>query len=120
MTIGSWEHDEQRGRVHERCGSHLAVPIVAMTAVGNALAARLARTHRGALVGRSIAAGVAVGLSIEAFGWALRNRDRPLARALAAPGSWLQRHFLTVEPTRSQLEVAQAALDECLRLESRA
>lgn len=119
VTIGSWEYDEQRGRVHERCGSHLAVPIVAMTAVGNALASRLARTQRGAIVGRSVAAAIAVGLSLEAFGWMLRNRDRPLARVLAAPGSWLQRHFLTEEPTAPQLEVAQAALDECLRLESR-
>lgn len=118
VTIGSWEHDEQRGRVHERCGSHLAVPIIATTALGNALAGRLARTQTGALLGRSVAAGVAVGLSIEAFGWMLRNRERPLARALAAPGGWLQRHFLTAEPSPSQIEVAQAALDECLRLES--
>lgn len=118
VTIGSWEHGEARGRVHERCGSHLAVPIIATTALGNGLAGRIARTREGAMIGRSLAAAVAVGVSIEAFGWSLRNHDHPVARLLAAPGSWLQRHFLTTEPSESQLEVAEAALEECLRLEN--
>ena len=117
VTIGSWEHGEPRSRVHERCGSHLAIPMIATTALGNALAGRVASTRQGALVGRSLAAGAAVGLAIEAFGWMLRNRERPLARAMAAPGSWLQRHFLTSEPSASELEVAAVALEECLRLE---
>ena len=117
VTIGSWEHGERRGRVHERCGSHLALPIIATTALGNALAGRVARTREGAMIGRLLAAGAAIGLSIEAFGWMLRNHDRPLAKLLAAPGSWLQRHFLTSEPSEPQIQVAQAALDECLRLE---
>ena len=117
VTIGSWEHAGPRGRIHERCGSHLAVPIIATTAIGNALAGRVTRTREGAMVGRSLAAVAAVGLSIEAFGWMLRNQERPLAKLLASPGSWLQRHFLTSEPTLEQIEVAQAALDECLRLE---
>ena len=118
VTIGSWEHGEPRGRVHERCGSHLALPIVATTALGNALAGRVARTREGSMIGRSLAAGAAVGLSIEVFGWMLRNRERRLARLLAVPGSWLQRHFLTSEPSAGQIQVAQAALDECLRLEN--
>lgn len=117
VTIGSWEHGSPRTRVHERCGSHLAIPMIATTALGNVLAGRLASTRHGAMVGRSLAAGAAVGLSVEAFAWMLRNRDRPLARAMAAPGSWLQRHFLTSEPGPDEVEVAQAALDECLRLE---
>ncbi|MGI9657581.1 MAG: DUF1385 domain-containing protein, partial [Gaiellaceae bacterium] len=87
-------------------------------ALGNALAGRLARTREGAMVGRSLAAGAAVGLSIEVFGWMLRNRERPLAKLLASPGSWLQRHFLTSDPSVSEIEVAQAALEECLRLEN--
>ncbi len=118
VTIGSWEHGTARGRVHERCGSHLALPIIATSALGNVIAGRLARTREGAMVGRSLAAGAAVGVSLEAFGWMLRNRDRRLAQLLAAPGSWLQRHFLTSEPSESQIEVAQSALDECLRLEA--
>ena len=117
VAIGSWEHDEPRSRVHERCGSHLALPILGATAVGNLIAARVARTRTGATIGRSIAAGLALGLSIEVFGWMLRNPNQPLALALAAPGAWLQRHFLTSEPSSSQIEVAQAALEECLRLE---
>lgn len=118
ITIGSWEHDEPRTRVHERCGSHLALPLLGATAVGNVVAGQLARTRTGAAVGRSVAAAAALGLSVEAFGWMLRNPDRPLARALAAPGSWLQRYFLTAEPSEAQIEVAQAALEECLRLEA--
>ncbi len=117
VAIGSWEHDEPRTRIHERCGSHLALPILGATAVGNVIAGRLARTRAGGAVGRSLAAGVALGLSVELFGWMLRNPDEPLARALAAPGGWLQRNFLTREPSGEQVEVAQAALDECLRLE---
>ena len=117
VTIGSWEHGEPRGRVHERCGSHLALPLAATTALGNALAGRVARTRQGVMIGRSLAVGAAMGLSVELFGWMLRNRERALARALALPGTWLQRYFLTAEPSSSQLEVAEAALEECLRLE---
>lgn len=120
VAIGSWEHGEPRGRVHERCGSHLALPILGATAAGNAIAGRLARTRAGATIGRSVAAGVALGLSVEVFGWMLRNPTEPLARLLAAPGAWLQRNFLTSEPTQAEVDVAQAALEECLRLEKSA
>lgn len=117
VAIGSWEHSEPRSRLHERCGSHLALPILAATAAGNAITGRVAQTRAGLTIGRLLAAGVALGLSIEVFGWMLRNPDEPLARLLAAPGAWLQRNFLTTDPTAAQIEVAQAALDECLRLE---
>jgi uncharacterized protein YqhQ len=48
----------------------------------------------------------------------VRNDRHPLARALAKPGHELQHRFVTAEPTPEQLEVAEAALQECLRLES--
>ena len=48
----------------------------------------------------------------------VKNERNPLARALARPGHLLQEHVLTAEPTSDQLEVAAAALAECLRLES--
>jgi uncharacterized protein YqhQ len=47
----------------------------------------------------------------------LRHPDHPASRALAWPGHELQRRFLTAEPSPEQLEVAEAALAECLRLE---
>src|SRR6266540_2790585 len=40
VTIGSYEHGEQRGKEHERCGSHLVGPLLVTTAIGNILAAR--------------------------------------------------------------------------------
>ena len=48
----------------------------------------------------------------------VRNPGHPLARALARPGQELQQRFVTAEPTAQQLDVAEAALAECLRLES--
>jgi uncharacterized protein YqhQ len=66
-----------------------------------------------------LAAGVgALAASVEVFGWMLRHAGHPLASALARPGHELQRRFVTAEPTPEQLEVADAALEECLRLES--
>jgi uncharacterized protein YqhQ len=65
--------------------------------------------------------GVAAGslaASVEVFSWMVRNQRHPLARALARPGHLLQEHVLTAEPSFDQLEVAEAALEECLRLES--
>ena len=60
----------------------------------------------------------AVAASVELFTWMVRNPDTPAARALAWPGHELQQRVLTAEPTPEQLEVAEAALAECLRLES--
>jgi uncharacterized protein YqhQ len=65
------------------------------------------------------AAGVgAVAASLEVFSWMVRNERHPVARALARPGHELQHRFVTAEPSPEQLQVAQAALEECLRLES--
>ena len=117
ISIGSYEHGEPRSREHERCGSHMLGPLVATTAVGNALAGRLGSTPRGralARVGVSIAS---LAAATETFGWMLRHPDHPISRALAWPGHELQTRFLTAEPTLAQLEVAEAALAECLRLE---
>jgi uncharacterized protein YqhQ len=48
----------------------------------------------------------------------VQNEKNPIARALAMPGHELQHRFITAEPTSEQLEVANLALEECLRLES--
>jgi uncharacterized protein YqhQ len=47
----------------------------------------------------------------------VRNPEKPLARALARPGHELQHRVATAEPTREQIEVAEAALAACLELE---
>jgi len=116
ISIGTYEHDEPRAREHERCGTHLVGPLLATAAVGNVLAARVPEPLRptarlGAAVG-SVAA------ATEIFGWMSRHPGHPVARALARPGYEFQHRFATAEPTPAQLEVAQAALDACLALET--
>jgi uncharacterized protein YqhQ len=59
----------------------------------------------------------AVAAAVEVFSWMVANDKHPLARALARPGHELQQRLVTAEPSPEQLEVAEAALAECLRLE---
>ncbi|HEY7004581.1 MAG TPA: DUF1385 domain-containing protein, partial [Gaiellaceae bacterium] len=103
---------------HERCGSHMLGPLLLTSAVGNAIASRVPSTFRPAA---RAAAGVgAITASIELFSWMVQNERNPVARALALPGHELQHRFVTAEPSPQQLEVANLALEECLRLESAA
>jgi len=118
ISIGSYEHGEERAKEHERCGSHLLGPLLLTSAIGNALATRAPASVRPAA---RAAAGVgALAASVELFSWMVQNQKNPLARALAMPGHELQHRFVTAEPTPEQLEVANLALDECIRLESAA
>ena len=87
------------------------------TVVGNAVASGLASTPGGKAAGRVVAGIGAVAVSGELLGWSLRNPENPVSKALSWPGHTLQQRFLTAEPSEEQLEVAQSALDECLRLE---
>src|ERR671931_728691 len=115
ISIGSYEHGENRAKEHERCGSHLLGPLLAASAVGNALAARAPSSVRPAA---RAAAGVgALAAQVELFSWMVRNPEKRLARALAKPGHELQHRLATAEPTPAQLEVAEAALAACLELE---
>ena len=117
ISIGSYEHGRPRPREHERCGSHLVGPILVTSVLGGVLA-RSAPPAARPLVRLAAAAG-SLAASVELFSWMVRNQRHPLARALARPGQVLQEHVLTAEPDTNQLEVAEAALEECLRLESR-
>jgi uncharacterized protein YqhQ len=116
VSIGSYEHDRPAEKEHERCGTHLVGPLVATTAVGNAIASRAPAHLRGPA--RALATLGALAASTELFGWMVRNPERPLARALARPGHELQARFATAEPTAEQVEVAEAALRACLELET--
>ena len=116
IAIGSYEHGEPRPREHERCGSHLVGPLLATSIAGSVLANAAPRSIRPVV--RLVATLGAVAASVELFSWMVRHPDTPAARALAWPGHELQQHVLTAEPTPEQLEVAEAALAECLRLES--
>jgi uncharacterized protein YqhQ len=116
ISIGTYEHGEPRPREHERCGSHVVGPLVVTSAAGGALA-RLAPAHVRPLARAAAAVGALAGAT-RVFAWMQDNADHPLARALARPGHELQHRFVTAEPSAEQLEVANAALAECLRLES--
>jgi uncharacterized protein YqhQ len=115
MSIGGYEHGEDRPKEHERCGSHLVGPLLGTSALGAALAARAPEHVRGrARVAASLGA---VAASTEIFGWMTRHPDSRLSRALARPGHELQHRLATSEPSPEQLEVAEAALAACLELE---
>jgi uncharacterized protein YqhQ len=116
ISIGTYEHGSPRGKEHERCGSHLIGPLLITSALGTALAARMPERARG--FARLAAAVASVAVATEIFSWMVRNPEHPVARALAWPGHELQHRLATAEPDAGQLEVAEAALEACLRLES--
>jgi uncharacterized protein YqhQ len=115
ISIGTYEHGARATKEHERCGGHLIGPLVATSAVANALA-RLAPPHVRNQA-RAVAQLGAVATSMELFGWMTRHPDNLAARALSKPGHELQHRLSTAEPTPEQLEVAEAALAACLELE---
>jgi uncharacterized protein YqhQ len=118
ISIGTYEHGERREKEHERCGSHLVGPLLATMAAGNTLAARAPEHLRGPA--RAAATLGAVATATEVFSWMSRHPDSRIAKLLAKPGHELQHRLATAEPTPEQLEVAEAALAECLRLEEAA
>jgi uncharacterized protein YqhQ len=117
-AIGGYEHGDasvDATKEHERCGSHMVGPMLAATVVGNVIVNRLPPSRRGPA--RLLAGLAAIGVATEAFGWMTRHSNHVVARALRRPGYELQRVAATREPTAEELAVAEAALDEVLRLE---
>jgi uncharacterized protein YqhQ len=115
ISIGRYEHGDSAQKEHERCGGHLVGPLLATSAVGNALAGLAPERMRSHA--RAAAQLGAIAASTEIFGWMTRHPENPVAQALSKPGHELQHRFSTAEPTREQLEVAEAALAACLALE---
>jgi uncharacterized protein YqhQ len=118
ISIGTYEHGEPREKEHERCGSHLVGPLLVTMAAGNTLASRAPAHLRGPA--RLAASVSALATSTEIFGWMSRHPESRIAKLLAKPGHELQHRLATEEPTPEQLEVAETALAECLRLEREA
>lgn len=115
ISIGTYEHGEGATKEHERCGGHLIGPLVATSAVGNALAGLAPeRLRNHARTGAQLGA---LAATTEIFGWMTRNPGNVVARALSKPGHELQHRLSTAEPSPDQLEVAEAALAACLALE---
>ena len=121
-AIGAYEQgrSDPRGvpKEHDRCGSHLVVPLLGLSIAGQLAVERL--VERPGPVVRAVAGTAAVGLAVEMFAWSERRPDSALARAFRRPGTEIQRAVATREPTDDQLEVGTAALAEVLRAESAA
>jgi uncharacterized protein YqhQ len=117
IAIGSYEHGEPRPRQHERCGSHMLGPLLVATVAGNSLASSLGSSVRGKAIARTAVAIGSLAAAGEIFAWMQQHPRNAISRALAWPGHELQSRFLTAEPSEQQLEVARAALGECVRLE---
>jgi uncharacterized protein YqhQ len=100
---------------HTRCGTNLLAPL-AITSVASNMALRRAGAERQPLA--VLAAGlVSIGSAVELFSWMARHEGHPLAELLRKPGIQLQRLVTTREPSTDQLDVAEAALAELLRLD---
>jgi uncharacterized protein YqhQ len=115
ISIGTYEYGKGATREHERCGGHLVGPLLVTSAIGNVLAGLAPERHR--RHAQAAAQIGAIAAATELFGWMTRHPDRLLARALSKPGHELQHRFSTAEPSDDQLEVAEAALKACLKLE---
>jgi uncharacterized protein YqhQ len=100
---------------HARCGSNLVAPMI-VTGLATNLLLRAAGKERQPLA-TFVAGLLSIGTAMELFAWMSRHQDHPLARTLGRPGIEMQRLFTTSEPTEDQLDVADLALRELLRLE---
>lgn len=116
ISIGTYENDAPAPKEHPRCGTQLIAPLVGSSLAANALVARVPRPARGAA--RLVGTTVAIGASVEVFAWTAQHPEHPVAKALEWPGFEVQRRFSTAEPSPEQLEVANAARDACLALET--
>ena len=117
-VIGAYETEaeaEEASKEHERCGSHLVVPMMVSNVAGVALLKCVVQ-RPGPLAGGAVAL-ASLGAAVEVFAWSERHPDTRTARALRRPGFELQRAMGTREPSEEQLEVGRAALDEILRAE---
>ncbi|MCZ4495838.1 MAG: hypothetical protein JWM25_421, partial [Thermoleophilia bacterium] len=114
-AIGGYEQERPAvdvSRVHPRCGTQLAIPMLVLTAAATQGALRVAPGSPQAA--RAIGQLIGVATATELFRAAQRGHGGVVARTFARAGMLLQRHATTAEPTPAQLEVADAALEALL------
>ena len=117
-AIGGYEQGrdpEEVPKEHQRCGSNLIGPMLALSIAGQVLTERL--VDEPGPIARGLAALAGVGGAVELFVFAERNPGSAVGRAVHGPGHEIQRLVSTREPSPQQLEVGVAALNEILRLE---
>jgi len=100
---------------HDRCGSNLIGPLLATNLAGGLVLRGLG--HQRNPLTTLLLGLVSLGSAVEIFAWAAKHPGHPLADLMRAPGLRMQRLITTREPTEDQLDVAQAALEELIRLE---
>lgn len=119
-AIGAYEQDTDAAEMpkeHDRCGSNLIGPMLAMSIAGQVLIERLF-DEPGPLPRAAV--GIAgVGIAVELFVFAERKPGSAIGRAVHRPGHEIQRLVSTREPSVDQLAVGRAALDEILRVEGK-
>jgi Protein of unknown function (DUF1385) len=101
---------------HDRCGSNLVGPLLLTSIAVNALIRGM--SGRMTPTASVVATTVSLGAALEALRWATRHGDSLAARVLMSPGRIIQKTLTTSEPTTQQLEVAERAMKELLRLEA--
>jgi uncharacterized protein YqhQ len=118
-AIGAYERGSfdpaDAPKEHERCGSNLIAPLLALSVAGQLMVERL--LERPGPVARAMAALASVSGAVELFAYAARHPESALGRGIHAVGHEIQRLFSTREPSPEQLEVGSAALREILRAE---
>lgn len=100
---------------HDRCGSNLVGPYLLATIGTNLLVRRRGRPK--SPVASAAASMASLGLALEALRWSSKHGDNLVAKLMLAPGRAIQKVLTTSEPSASQLEVGERALEELLRLE---
>jgi uncharacterized protein YqhQ len=119
-AIGAYERGStdpgDAPKEHERCGSNLVVPLLALSVAGQLLVERLIENP--GPVARGLAGLASVSAAVELFAYAERAPDSEVGRALHVTGHEIQRLLSTREPTPEQLAVGSAALREILRAEA--
>jgi uncharacterized protein YqhQ len=118
-AIGAYERGSfdpaDAPKEHDRCGSNLIAPLLALSVAGQLILERL--LNRPGPVPRALAGIASVSVAVELFAYAERHPDSAVGRALHGIGHEIQRLFSTREPSPEQLEVGSAALHEILRVE---
>ena len=118
-AIGAYESGgaaADEPKEHERCGSNLIGPMLAFSVAGQILVE--GALERPGSVARGAASLAATGAAVEVFAFAERRPETAVSRAVHGTGHEIQRLISTREPTPEQLDVAEVAVVELLRIEN--
>lgn len=105
----------EASRIHPRCGTQLALPLLVLSTLATQLALRAAPGSP--RTARAIGQVAGLALATELFRAMQRGHAGPLGRAFHRGGLLLQRVATTAEPTSEQLAAVDVAREELLTLE---